>query len=137
MPVFDGVIRKRPKAVANEGTSNSFITCSFTSQGPDGFANDPRNPILLQVYLSSLSGSPRNITCTAVAGWDAYGGAPAVPKTVAAGAPSVFSSLTWEPADFGDTFTTLPTSLISISCNLPPSTAINDAYIYFNEDVGT
>jgi len=137
LPVFDGVIRKRPKAVANEGTSNSFITCAFPSQGPDGVTDSPDNAIALVVYLSSQSGSPQNITCTAVPGWDSYTFIPAVTKTVEAGPSSAFSAISWLPEDFGEGRTTLPTSLIAISCNLPPSSAINDSYLYFNEDVGT
>lgn len=137
LPVFDGVIRKRPKAVANEGSSGSFVTCAYTSQGPDGVTDSPDNPVALQIYLSSLSGSPQDITCTAVPGWDAYTFLPAVTKTVSAGSPSAFSSISWVPEDFAAGRTTLPTSLIAVSCQLPPSTAINDSYLYFGEEIGT
>ena len=38
LPTFDGSIRKRPKAVQNEGTSIAFITCGFS--GDNFAAND-------------------------------------------------------------------------------------------------
>ncbi len=32
LPAFEGAIRKRPLAVQNEGTTNAFVTCSFTME---------------------------------------------------------------------------------------------------------
>ena len=40
LPVFDGNIRKRPAAVANEGTATAFVTCDSESinDGATGFS---------------------------------------------------------------------------------------------------
>lgn len=33
LPVFDGLIRKRPLAVVNEGQAGAFVTCAIPMQG--------------------------------------------------------------------------------------------------------
>ncbi len=136
LPVFDGVIRKRPKAVANEGTSSAFITCAWTSQGSDTTATgeSPVNPTQLRIYFSSIDGAQRGVSCTAVLGYQGQT-LPSVTRGVGLQG-SQTSELIFTPQNFGFV-STFPSAMISVSCSLPPNVAINDSYLFFNEEIGS
>lgn len=137
LPVFDGVIRKRPKAVQNEGDGAAFITCAFQSQGPDaGSATDVRNPTQVRVYFVASDSVADTVTCTGVAG---YAGQPipSVTKSVNVSSPSSSASIAWNPGDFTEGATVLPSSLFAVSCSLNPGVGIVDSYVYFSEEVGS
>lgn len=127
LPVFDTNIRKRPLAVQNESSSNAFVTCSFEF---DAAHADDNSPALLDVYLVNRSGAPRDVTCTAVSGFDT-GTNEFVSRTVTIPSGQQGNPF-WTPADFTNG---LGSGLISISCNLPAGTGVNDTYIFwFAED---
>lgn len=123
LPVFDGLIRKRPLALQNEATSPAFVTCSYTTQG---------QATRVRQYVNTTGGVSAMFSCTAVTGW-ATGTNLYVTKSVQVGPTSGQDVLEWLPADFGAG--TLP-NLISVSCNLPPGAALNDAWLDFYEGVG-
>lgn len=131
LPVFDGVIRKRPRAVANEGSQSAFITCAWTSQG-DYSGNetmDSTYPTLLAITLGSLDGLPKTISCTVVPGGEGYTLRPSVTKTISTAGSG---TLVWTPDDFSTT-ANLPSALVSASCNLPPGSAIYRSQLNFSE----
>ena len=125
LPAFEGQIRKRPLAIQNEGTSNAFVTCAFTSQA---------EATSVVMYFAGFDNLAHDVTCTGVTGFN-RGLNQFVTKTVTLPA-SDSSSLAWAPADFAGGSSTFPDARFSVSCNLAPGVGINDAGIAFNEDVG-
>lgn len=132
LPVFDGQIRKRPKAVQNEGTTAAFITCAFTSQGPDGVTTSAANPTAVRAYFIATDGASHQVACTGVPGW-AGSATVTVSKTITVASPNSLASMSWVPGDFAAGATNFPTALFAISCALDPGVGIADSYVYFNE----
>lgn len=129
LPVFDGVIRKRPLAVQNEGTTNSFITCSFEVDAGNAIGNAP---VLLDTYFASTAG-PISVTCTAVSGFNT-GTNEFVSQTIEidpADPDNPQGNGFWTDTDFD---AGLGSGLVSISCNIPPGVGINDTYIFWVAD---
>lgn len=131
LPVFDGKIRKRPLAVVNEGTSNAFVTCSFTTVGlpfvsPTTF---------IEYYVSYDGPLPEaDITCTLVAGVEDGASTPEFDTRTG----------TFESGATPDSFTYIPEQfagdripgVVSFQCNLPPGGAIHDMYVRVDEEIG-
>lgn len=128
LPVFDTLIRKRPLAVQNEGSTPSFITCGFEFDA--GEAVDYA-PLMVDTYFSNNTTADVELTCSGVTGF--AGGVneyvaftvvvPAEPETPEDG------NIFWEDADFEGGG--MLTSLFAMSCNLPAGVGINDTYIYW------
>lgn len=133
LPVFDGQVRKRPKAVQNEGTSVAFVTCSFPSQGT--YTQSVNNPTSVRIYFGVNDGVADSVTCTGVSGYQGQT-IPNSVKTVSLPASGAQASLVWVPADFGATGN-LPNGLFSVSCELNPGVGINDSNVNFAEEIGT
>jgi hypothetical protein len=123
LPAFETQIRKRPLAVQNEGTANSFITCSFEADVGNATGNAP---VLLDTYFSNNTAASINLTCTAVTGFQG-GTNEFVSKTVTMPAGGD-GNLFWADTDFDDGFAS---GLVSISCNIPRGAGINDTYIFW------
>jgi len=127
LPAFEGLIRKRPLAVQNEGTGSAFITCSFTSQ---------TSPSAVTVWFHSVDGAAHSISCTGISGYYS-GGNQYVPKTVAVPAAGQ-SSIGWSGADFTGGPAVIPGSgRFSAQCAVDPQVGIDDIQVNFSEDVGT
>lgn len=127
LPVFDGVIRKRPLAVQNEGDALSFVTCSFTSQGI--FSS-------VDVYFSSNDNAAHSIECTGVSGYQSSQLNEYVVKQVDVPASGAQKLITWQGSDFANSPTDLPSARFSILCKLPPGAGINDSELKYTQDVG-
>lgn len=114
LPVFEGLVRKRPLAVANEGEAPAFVTCAFATEevslNVQGFATNVRN----------LSAEDATISCTAVIGEEAEG-ADYVVKSVTL-PPFGSGSLSWSAADVGGLFLA---DSVALSCMLPPGGSLN------------
>ncbi|MGY1458780.1 hypothetical protein ACW5F0_09050 [Luteimonas sp. A534] len=114
LPAYEGVIRKRPLALANEGDTAAFVTCALTTEevslNVQSFRTDVRN----------LSNVPVTISCTAVIGEDA-GSADYVVKSINL-APLASGTLSWTGLDAGGL---VLADSVALSCNLPPLTALN------------
>lgn len=117
LPSFEGALRKRPLAIANEGSSSSFVSCSI------------RAPLFEQVtgilvLFTNRIATTRTVTCTLVDGVaEPFPGYPPVyqPKPIALAA-GAFGILAWDSAvDNGDE----PYSLPNLNCSLPPGVEIN------------
>ena len=123
--VSEALIRKRPLAMVNEGTSNATINCAFELE-----ARQTLNQ-LVTVFLSNSTATAVNATCTGISGWEGRteeGGTVVINEyvPVALPVPAGGQSLAfqWADADFENG----TGGLISVSCVLPPGVAINDTY---------
>lgn len=124
LPNFEGSIRKRPLAVQNEGTANTFVTCSFSSEYD---VDDQRQVSYFGAWMSNRSSTPKVVTCTGVAGYDGYSDNVYVAQTVTVPANSAGqSNIFFEPADNGGEGYY---PLVSMSCAIPPGIGINDTYV--------
>lgn len=124
LPAYEGTIRKRPLSVQNEGATAAFVTCAMLSGNLVTRAD---------VYISSIDQQDHIVTCTVVVGYS--GVAQYLTRQVTARADGERVSLTVLPADFNRP-TTLPSNLVSFSCNLPPGTGINDLRVGWQQDIG-
>ncbi|MBJ7576001.1 hypothetical protein [Luteimonas sp. MC1828] len=125
LPVFDGVIRKRPLGVQNEGTTAAFVTCGATTPG------QARTSRVVLAFNNSNSHDV-TIACTLVAGYT---------ESTAVYRPQSVTI----PANWGDAMFWVPTQLPSgipyfasaaFSCTLPPGTGITRVQTSYTEDVG-
>jgi hypothetical protein len=127
LPSFEGALRKRPTAIANEGTAPAFVSCST----PGDFFNDGNNFVALG--FSNRSAVSVTFTCTFVDGFAPPFGAPAFyPQevTIPANSPGV---AIWEPASEG---VALFTGNANFNCNLPVGVEINLLEVQYEEDNG-
>lgn len=124
LPAFDGLVRKRPLAVQNEGSSNAFVTCSIPldlgAATFDGVA----------IYFVNNNEVDTAINCTMANGGGA-GSVVYIPKSTVV--PPGGGNNSWTPADNGGD-ELVP--LASFSCNLPPGTGIHMMYAAMEVDVG-
>lgn len=130
---FAAGTRYRPLAVANESTANSFVTCNW--QGDDK-ANSVRGAKRLALVISNQGDAARDVTCTLVNGHQtgALVFATYVPKTATIPAGG-FAELAWVPSEVSNS---KPSGIDrpSVSCALPPQTALQHTTREYNEDVG-
>ncbi len=127
LPAFDGLIRKRPKAVANEGTTTAFVTCGITT--PNSFVRAVR---LVLVSFTNRAGAATTINCTLVDGFgdDTY--SPSKVKSLVV-ATQARGSLTFESfADNGNVLYLTP----ALSCALPPGTEISGVTYAALDEIG-
>lgn len=133
MDVYAEGTRYRPLALANESSSSSFVTCNW--QGDDK-TGSVRAAKLLSVVISNYDSVPRAVSCTLINGHQTGGltFATYVPKSVNI-APGGFAQLAWVP---GDVANSSPSGIDrpSLSCTLPPQTALQSTRREYNEDVG-
>ena len=127
LPVFDGLIRKRPKAVANQGTANAFVTCDF-----ENLTGEYDRVTVVGMVFINRGGAASPVNCTLVQGVGDVDFAPAITKTVLA-APGERVQIVWEPADNdGDNF-----SWPALSCNLRPGVEISATVVNVLENIGS
>ena len=127
LPVFDGNIRKRPKAVANEGASPAFVTCDFEST-----PNEMSQVAAVRVFFINRSTAARTISCTAVFGVGDTVLVPSSTKSIAAAAGEAVE-LEWDAAnDNGGAFYSAP----ALSCNLAPGVEISIVNLLYGEEIG-
>ena len=126
IPTTDTKFRPKATGARNESTTTGgFVICALQRSASSGLFND----IALLAY--SLDGVARNLSCTAVAGtFGAPAGYESMYSTKTASISStegINQGVEWTAADFGgsngDPITRSLT--VSITCNLPPQTAIN------------
>ena len=118
LPTYEGVIRKRPLAIQNEGTSPAFVSCSLTTTLVYASAGSSETAYL---GLTNSSATSASVTCTLVD--VGYGGSTPAYKTRTATVPANgFREIQWSAANDngGVPFRTSP----NISCNLTPGIGI-------------
>lgn len=124
LPAFEGLVRKRPLSVQNEGASPAFITCATPA---DNFVNNAG------LYFNSIDGQDHIINCTAVVGFQ--GSAQYLTRQVIAPASGGQANITIVPANLNLT-TNFASYYVSWSCQLPPGTGVNDVYLSWQQDIG-
>jgi len=126
LPAFDGRLRKRPLAFANEGAANAFVTCdtdSFSTASEGTFT-------LISMFFHNNGPGTSAIACTLVdigASTTTYH-----PRTTGAVAPGEDGFILWPASDNGGE----PFRAPAISCNLPPQTQIEAIGFAYLEDIG-
>lgn len=126
LPTFEGALRKRPKAIANEGTSTAFITCSAVAD-----IYNSVKPKRVFAGMTNRGAAPADLTCTFVNG-DEYHGSTARPLTVSVAA-GAFAIIGWNAVAPATEF---DRQAVSISCALPPGMELNYFGQVVDEDVG-
>jgi hypothetical protein len=111
-------VRKRPLAIANEGTITTFVSCSV-QQSQTGEQIDQ-----VLVLFTNRSNTPKSVSCTLVDGVALpFPGQP--PKYFAKTfvvAPANFIIGEWDKTDDNGG---VPFGLANLSCALPPETELN------------
>jgi hypothetical protein len=135
VPTTATTVRPRATGIRNEGTTSAFVICQFDSSTGDLTG--------AQMYLSSLDGVSHNIPCTGVNGFNISPSLMNIgysSKTVTTDAVAGYGIVAWDATDFGAGVAgdDLPHSgFFSVTCLLPPQTAINLFGFFYNEDVGS
>lgn len=125
LPAYDGLIRKRPLAVQNEGTAPAFVSCAFIG---DTYTT---GTVSAFVYLINNNASAVTVSCTLVNS-HAGGLMGSYPKSVSVPAnnPGGTVSIEWTTADTGGS---LFSRWVSLQCRLPAGTGIG--HLGSNQDV--
>lgn len=125
LPSFDTNIRKRPLAVANEGTATAFVSCSMGNERADSTITEAT------LVVFNRNASPMDVTCTLVHGFQSSASPTFISKTATIAANDR-AFLSWLPADnAGANY-----SWLNWSCSLPPGTDVGYGYIKYDENVG-
>lgn len=61
MPAYDGALRKRPTAIANEGTAPVFLSCGMAVA-----TSGRTSRTAIEVSFGNFSGAPADVSCTLV-----------------------------------------------------------------------
>ena len=109
LPVYEGLVRKRPLAVVNEGAENAYVTCALTTEEVS------LNVQSFGTRVSNGSDAALTVSCTAVVG-DELATTSYIPKSIdlapgAAGQPDLVRRRCRRPAQ---------SKSIAMSCLLPP-----------------
>jgi hypothetical protein len=122
----EGTLRKRPKAVQNEGTTSVFVSCGLHGNGDTGIGARTNKAT---VTLTNIGSAPVVVSCTAV---DASTGIAAVTKsaTIAAGLGYSMTFLATDLNTAGYWYTP------AFSCVLPPNAGIKQIWHYFHQEIG-
>lgn len=126
LPSFEGAIRKRPTAVANEGASSAFVSCSAPTS-----AEQTIGVTQISVVLYNRTASAIPVTCTFVHSFQS--GGTLAPKTISVPANSR-AFLNFTPADVGN-----PASLAfaNFNCALEPGTDVGYVFYNYDYEIGT
>lgn len=127
VPTISSQVRPRASGMRNEGTSSEFVICQYPGVGD--FSE-------VDMRIESIDGAVHNIQCTAVDG-DTQVSLVYASKTASTEEEGGSALLKWFPADFG--WTNSPMLYFpdfSVTCNLPPGTAITNIAAAYTEYVG-
>ncbi len=124
LPGYEGALRKRPLAIANEANANAFVTCSFTN----GYNNAGIYDAV--VFATNRGDSAATINCTFVNGVvpEVQQYAPDFPL------PTYYPvSVELEPGQFAPVavlaenygIETFATPLMNVNCSVPPGVELN------------
>lgn len=125
LPNFEGAIRKRPLGVQNEGTTASFVTCSFVNQYDSGVQNQTVD--YFDAFFINKGTSAAVVTCTGVAGFETGADNTYISKEITVAPNSTVHTLMHFDANDNGGESFYP--LVSLSCRIPPGVGINDTYV--------
>lgn len=119
LPAFEGSLRKRPLAIANEGTSNAFISCSLPIEQTAHNGNN-----IVAIGLVNRGPALVAVACTMVDGTapELAGAIPPTlyPKNIAI-APGEGVTLAWQASEYA---LQVFSKFAGVSCSLPPGVEI-------------
>lgn len=120
IPTTDTQVRPKATGYRNESTTRSaFVICGYGTPTNDSFSTQ------LDMFFASIDGVDRTINCTAVSGLTGVVTPVYSTKSTSSTQDATFANLNWKPADFGMGGEQLAGGLsISVTCTLPPETAI-------------
>ena len=137
IPSIDTKFRPKATGARNESaTASSFVICPLRSTIAGG--SDVYTAISVAVY--SIDGAHHDVSCTAVAGLNGRGVAYSTKSVPVNGSDDpAGATATWPAADFfGTAGTPIPGSIsFSVTCNLPPQTAVNSLEGDFEYEIGS
>ena len=126
IPTTDTGVRPKATGFRNESkTTSNFVICTMPRSQAAGFYS------FISLIAYSLDGIGRTLSCTAVVGF--FGGSSgfdpfySTQTATISDTSSTSQGLLWQASDFGGTAgdPILRSLQVSITCNLPPQTAIN------------
>lgn len=120
-PTTDTQARPKASGYRNESATKSiFAICGFgtSTNGGSGTAN------YLEIDFTSIDGVSRNISCTAVSGIAGRYSQGYVTKSIPSLYDGSYAILTWSPEEFGWGGSIPGGFAPSVTCTLPPQTAI-------------
>jgi len=124
-PTYEGALRKRPLAIANEGDVPAFVTCSPTAD-----ANGANGKSAL-TFATNHGTTAIELNCTLVNG-NELDSALYTPQTKIL-QPGEAAGIGWTPTLPATTF---PKPGLGISCTLPPNVELSFFGYTVDEDVG-
>ena len=128
IPTIDTAVAPRANGFRNPGSKGAFVICGIVS---------PVKEEMLSVgmVLLSLDGQAHGASCTGVNGIPAVSAQTYLTRSFTI--PASGYALAFAPADFGGS-TTIPNSqAFTITCSLPPQTAISYIGAGYDLDVGS
>lgn len=132
IPTTDTEARPKATGFRNESTSKSvFVICGYPRPTNDGF------PTTLEVTFTSIDGVARNISCTAVTGLADLFAMVYSSKSISSTAYGTYGFLNWVPADFSGSGSIPNGFSPSVTCTLPPQTAIALLSIQYPIEIGS
>lgn len=137
VPTTDTEVRPKATGFRNESTSKgAFTICGYGKPSVDGGEGNIRSIIF---GVASIDGVARTFNCTAVVGLYGYSSPPVYStKTISTSATNALSVYVWTPGDFGGSGSYIPGSIEpSVTCTLPPQTAIVHTGVTYDFDIGS
>ena len=131
IPTTDTQVRPKATGYRNESTTKSaFVICGYDTPSRDSKSKQ------ILIYFTSMDRVSRNISCTAVSGM--AGGEDMVysTKSISSTAADTYTALNWLPSDFSGATDIPYGEAMSVTCTLPPQTAITQAINSFDYEIG-
>ena len=130
VPTIDTVVSPRATGYRNGGTAGVFVIC--------GYSNESSYELFYANYmLASTDGQSHTVTCTGV---NAIYNYPSGPQTYVSKTYTIptggYTAAGWGPEDFNATKTIPLSANFSMTCNLPPGTAITYLYSSYSDEIG-
>ena len=132
IPTTDTQVRPKATGFRNESkTKSAFVICGYDLPTVDGF------PLGLTLEVVSIDGLARTVNCTAVTGVSGLYDIVYSSKSVSTDPfPNGYGVVSWSPSDFGGTGE-IPNGFVpSVTCTLPPQSAITMIFNAHNVDIG-
>lgn len=130
LPAFEGALRKRPKAIQNEGSSAAFVSCAIEGRGLSRTMS--AHAKRLQLFFVSSAPGYNNVTCTVVDAGQLTSNA-AYSRTITVAPGNTQDSVLFVATDLdanGRWF------IPAVSCALPPGVGISHLWYDFTEENG-
>lgn len=132
LPAFEGLIRKRPLGIQNEGSSNAFVTCSLISDSAFGGSAGTEGS---EIAITNNASATQFVSCTAIVGPTPE--AAPIYYTISGDIPSGATGFFQITVDDNGGVAFDPNATINFSCNLPPQTLMSKTYVWYKVDEPT